>query len=102
MADWSKVEEHARDEVAFSEEVANKGAKQIEAYYPELHPPSPDFSFTSTLGSYLIPDLLTSEKVVVDLYDWPTPEELIEVYGVDLPFLLSLREANLITICANL
>lgn len=102
MTDWSSVQKRAKEEKAFAKEVASKGAGQIESYYPELHSLPGGRSFTNTLGSYLIPDLLTSECVVVDVYDWSTPESLIDVYGVDLDFLLALRDADLVKICANL
>ncbi len=99
MADWKDVQKRANDEEAFAKEVAGKGAGQIEPYYPELHSGR---SFTNTLGSCLIPDLLTSEGIVVDIYDWSTPEVLVDVYGVDLKFLLALRDEGLVKICANL
>lgn len=102
MNDWKDVKNHAKDEASFAQGVADAGTPQIEQFYPELYPSSGIPSFTNTLGSYLIPDLLTSQHVVVDIYDWPSPDSLIEVYGVDLAFLLALRDAKLITICANL
>ena len=74
MADWKDVESRARQETAFAKETTDKNATEIERFYPELYPSSGAVSFTNTLGSYLIPDLLTSQTVVVDLYDWPSPE----------------------------
>jgi hypothetical protein len=102
MADWQDVEKRAREETAFANEIAKKGATHIEQFYPELHSSPGTPSFTNTLGSYLVPDLLTSQTVLVDLYDWPSPDSLIKVYGVDLPFLLTLRDAKLVHFCANL
>ncbi|MDY6990693.1 MAG: hypothetical protein SWQ30_21845 [Thermodesulfobacteriota bacterium] len=102
MTDWEDVERREHDEQTFANETADRGAPEIERFYPELHSSTEFPSFTNSLGSLLIPDLLTSQHVVVDLYDWPSPDHLIEIYGVDLQFLLALRDANLITVCANL
>ena len=102
MAGWEEVKRRARDEAAFAKETTEKGANEIEKFYPELLSPEGECSFTNTLGSYLIPDLLTSYGVIVDLYDWPTPESLIQIYGVDLDFLISLRDTGLVRLCANL
>jgi hypothetical protein len=102
MADWQDVQNRANAESDFAKAVSAGGMVEIEEFYPELHVPSDNRSFTNTLGGNLIPDLLTSERVVVDVYDWDTPAKLVDVYGVDLDFLLTLRDMNLITICANL
>jgi hypothetical protein len=102
MAEWAQVERRAAEETEFAKQAARNGVAEIDHFYPELYQSSGVASFTNTLGSYLIPDLLTSQRVVVDLYDWPSPESLIEIYGVDLPFLLALRDAKLVTVCANL
>jgi hypothetical protein len=75
---------------------------EIEAYYPELHAGSVAGFFTNTSGSHLIPDLITSPHVVVDLYDFRAEGELISKYGVDKDFLLNLQEKGLVTIAANL
>src|SRR5436309_11415289 len=102
MVEWAQVERRAAEEVEFVTQAARTGVAKIGHFYPELYQPSEATSFTNTLGSYLIPDLLTSQRVVIDLYDWISPESLIEIYGVDLPFLLALRDAKLVTVCANL
>src|SRR5208337_3188528 len=102
MAEWSAVEKRAEEELVFAKSTADNGAKRIEQFYPELHSSFGANSFTNTIGSSLIPDLLTSHGVVVDLYDWDSPESLIDVYGVDLECLLALRDENLIKLCANL
>lgn len=55
MADWKDVESRAREETAFAKETVDKGATEIEQFYPELYPSSGACSFTNTLGSYLSP-----------------------------------------------
>jgi len=46
-------------------------------------------------------DLITAPHVVVDLCPYADEAELIRRYGVDLQFLLALRDRKLITIAAN-
>jgi hypothetical protein len=99
---WAHVEKRASEEQTFARGVAKRGCRSIAAYFPELYDREGKCKATNTLGSDLIPDLLTSPSVVVDLYDWPAEDALIAKYGVDLAFLESLRAANLVHICANL
>jgi hypothetical protein len=79
----------------------NNGS-EIEFYYPELHASDLGGFFTNTSGSLLIPDLVSSPHLVVDLYDFASEEALIARYGVDKAFLVSLRDAGHITVAANL
>lgn len=75
---------------------------QIEEFYPELHEGKVGANFSNALGSHLIADVATSPHLVVDLYDYKTESDLINAYGVDLEFLISLRESGLVTLAANL
>jgi Probable molybdopterin binding domain len=74
---------------------------EIEAYYPELHGPNLAGQFVNTSGGPVVADLITAPHVVVDLYPYAEEAELIRRYGVDLEFLLALRDRKLITIAAN-
>jgi hypothetical protein len=97
---WIAVKNNAEGQArAFSSISADR--KAIEAYYPELHGPSVEGQFVSTSGGPLIADLITAPHVVVDVYKYHDEAELIARYGVDLEFLLELRNSNLITIAAN-
>jgi len=100
-ASWQKVEDNAERQLTKAKKIAKGPPVDIGAFYPELYKPF-DPPFSNTVGSHLIADILTSPCVLVDLYDWPQPSDLIKTYGVDLPFLLKLREKGHVVICANL
>ena len=102
MSEWDNVIDHANAELAFTEMASQSGKHDLPTFYPELYDSNENNGFTNSLGSHLIADLLTSDSVVVDLYDWPDEETLISVYGVDLNFLLQLRDAKLVKLAANL
>lgn len=102
MSLWNDVQDRVTKETQFSTRLKDEGSQSIEAFYPELYESPSRCEFTNTLGSDLIPDVLTSRKVLVDLYDWPDEKGLIRNYGVDLNFLSELRQAGLVRVCANL
>jgi hypothetical protein len=77
------------------------GNNFIEAYYPELHASRLAGQFVDTSGGPIIADLITAPHVVVNLYPYVDESELIQRYGVDLSFLISLRDRGLITLAAN-
>ncbi len=102
MSLWNDVQDRVTKETRFTTRLKDEGAQSIEAFYPELCEAPGRCGFTNTLGSDLIPDVLTSRKVLVDLYDWPDETGLIRNYGVDLNFLSALRRADHVRVCANL
>lgn|GEM_PF-6783250 len=102
MSLWEGVEKRIGEEIRFVDRLKAKNVQGIEAFYPELYHSPGRCAFTNTLGSDLIPDAITSRKVLVDLYDWPDESGLIRTYGVDLGFLQAMREAKRIRLCANL
>lgn len=72
----------------------------IEDYYPELDYDAAPFA--CTIGSNLIPDLMTGRRILVDLDNLPSEEHLIQQLGVDKSFLLKLRHKGLVVIATNL
>jgi len=73
----------------------------IEDYYPELHDDK-SIPFACTIGSNLIPDLMTRRRVLIDLDNLPTEADLINRFGVDKAFLVELRRRKLVHIATNL
>lgn len=96
---WEDFVTQARAQTIEAQRIADAGACDIQSFFPELR--SRRFAFSNSIGSFLIPDLLTSQHVVVDLYANKSPEHLISKYGVDLDFLLTLKKDKHITICAS-
>jgi hypothetical protein len=76
-------------------------SESIEDYYPELHKSKVAGQFVNTTGVPLIADLISAPHVICDLYPYADESELISRYGVDLQFLLALRDRELITLTAN-
>lgn len=103
---WADVERNASCQEQQARKVAKREAQgeppDIEAFYPELHSEPVNGAFSNTTGSLLLPDLLTSPRVLVDLYDWENPSGIIKTYGIDLDFLVRLRDGEHIILCANL
>lgn len=97
---WKDVEYNANQQREKAEATARSGPVGIGALYPELYKPWIP-SFSNNIGSHLIADVLTSSCVLVDLYNWPDPSKLVEIYGVNLQFLLELREKEYVILCAN-
>lgn len=98
---WKAVEDNAEWQRQLAIKTANQSAIDIGALYPELYKPWIK-SFSNSIGTHLIPDVLTSPCVLVDLYNWPSESDLIKVYGIDLDFLLHLRDKEHVILCANL
>lgn len=104
---WTEVERNASSQEQRARDLAASAATasrppDIEAFYPELHQEPVNGAFSNTMGSLLLPDVLTSPRVLVDLYDWEDPTGLIKTYGVDLDFLVKLRDKGHVILCANL
>ena len=98
---WRSVLDNVERQRGAAAATAAKTQKaEIEAFYPELHSKERGGLFTNTSGSLLIPELLTSPCVVVDLYDTPE-EELVLRYRVDKKFLLTLRDLDRVVLSAN-
>lgn len=102
MSSWDDVQARAATETRFVDRLKGENIRSIEAFYPELYEVPGHSAFTNTLGSDLIADVLTSRRVLVDLYAWPDEQGLIQTYGVDLQFLVRMRNAKLVRLCANL
>lgn len=104
MSAWDRVlknEEQQRGR--FADAGLLTESPSIHRYYPELHEHHWAGQFCNTIfGLPLIPQLLTTPHVLVDLYDWQSPDQLIETYGADLPFVLRLRDEGFVQLCANL
>lgn len=98
---WTDVLTNAYDQENHARHTATRQGVTMEDFYTELHTPPISGAFPNTLGSHLIPDLLTSPCVVADIHDWPDPSGLIATYGVDLKFLLTLRDKGHVVLCAN-
>jgi hypothetical protein len=101
--DWRKIEHRVTAEAEKIQGFQQQEVEGIEDFYPELKNrggPSPDWASMADLP--LLACVLTAPHTLVDLYDWNSEEELIEKYGVDLRFLLELRDENHITLLANL
>lgn len=101
MTNWKEVTKRAKDEAEKAAHFAESRPATIEKFYPEIRCEGA-LEYTNTVGELLLPDLLTSEGVIVDLYDWRSPDKLIDTYGVDLEFLLELWEHEAVVLCANL
>lgn len=97
---WAAVEENSASQLNQFSRISNNG-EAIEAFYPELHGPELEGQFVNVSGGPLIADLITAPHVVFDLYPYRDEAELIQRVGVDLKFLLALRDRKLITIAAN-
>lgn len=74
---------------------------QIEDYYPELNPEHGE-KILCTMCSHLIPDLMRHQRVLIDLDNLKTEDDLIQRYGVNRSFLETLIEKERVVIATNL
>jgi len=108
MATWDDVQENERSQQdKYRALLSTAGTVTIEAFYPELHDPAHPCGWAGEFCNNLsegplLPQLLTAPHVLVDLNAWPSQNGLIERYGVNLDFLLKLREEGFVQLAANL
>jgi hypothetical protein len=96
---WNSVLDNASHQDSCAQQ---RTSSNIEDFYPELHKSPVNGLFTNTIGSHLLGDVVGSPCVVVDIYDWNSPDDLIRVYGVDQDFLMKLRDHRHVILSANL
>jgi hypothetical protein len=95
---FTDIEQNAQRQ---QDRFASSSSLLIEDYYPELHD-GQSGTFSCTTCSHLIADLLTRRRILIDLDDLPTEDDLIYQFGVNKTFLLELQRSGLVILATNL